>query len=64
MSTAGQQLFDQITAGLWSVLERYRSQGAAKLAGLTADPDFKDTVLNGVLTALGADDIPPAMIWR
>jgi hypothetical protein len=32
MSTVGQQLFFQITAGLWSTLEPYRAQAAAKFA--------------------------------
>jgi hypothetical protein len=54
MSTVGQQLFFQITAGLWSTLERYRAQAAAKLEGLGPEPNFPDSRL---LTALRADDI-------
>jgi hypothetical protein len=58
MSTAGQQLFDQIAAGLWSVLERYRSQAAAVLAGLGPEPGFAGTVLDGhLLQVLRPDDI-------
>ena len=58
MSAAGQDLFDQIADGLWSVLEKYRSQGAAKLASLGPEPGVEGTVLNGLLTSLQADDIP------
>ena len=58
MSTAGQQLFNEISAGLWSVLERYRSQGAAKLATLKPLSGFEGTVLDGrLLEPLNADDI-------
>jgi len=58
MSTAGQQLFDQITSGLWSVLERYRAQAAGPLAGLAAEPGFAGTVLDArLLQALRPDDI-------
>jgi hypothetical protein len=54
MSTAGQQLFFQISAGLWNVLERYRSQAAIKLALLSPEPGFPDPRL---LTAIRPDDI-------
>ena len=54
MSTPGQQLYFQISAGLWSVLERYRSQAATKLAVLDREPGFPDPRL---LTALRAEDI-------
>jgi hypothetical protein len=54
MSTAGQQLFSQISAGLWSALQRYRSQAAAKLESLGPEPGFPDPRL---LTALHPDDI-------
>jgi hypothetical protein len=57
MSTSGQELFNQITAGLWSVLERYRSQAAATLAGLAAEPGVAGTPLAGLLQELRPDDI-------
>jgi hypothetical protein len=59
MGTVGQQLFDDITSGLWSVLERYRTQAAAALAALTPEPGFAGTVLDGrLLQALKPDDVP------
>ena len=61
MSTAGQQLFDDIAAGLWSVLDRYCSQAAATLAVLGPEPGFGGTVLDGrLLQAVRPDDIVPA----
>jgi hypothetical protein len=61
MGTAGQQLFDAITAGLWSVLERYRSQASATLAALTPEPGFAGTILDGrLLQSLHPDDVVAA----
>ncbi len=61
MSKAGQQLFDQIADGLWSVLDRYRAQAALKLSSLNLDPAFAATVLGqNMLETLHADDIPSA----
>ena len=57
MSTSGQELFNQITAGLWSVLERYRSQAAGAIAGLAAEPGVAGTPLDGLLQELRPDDI-------
>ena len=58
MATAGQQLFDSIVAGLWSVVERYRQQAAATLAALTPAPGFDGTLLNNrLLGVLKPDDI-------
>src|SRR4051794_8325733 len=59
MSTAGQQLFNQVSSGLWQVLERYRSQAAATLAALARQPGFGGTSLDGrLLTALRPNDVP------
>jgi hypothetical protein len=60
MATAGQQLFDDIAAGLWSVLESYRSQAAAVLAPLTAEPGVAGTPLDGLLQKLKPNDVVPA----
>jgi hypothetical protein len=58
MGAAGQDLFDQIADGLWSVLEKYRSQGVAKLAVLKAEPGvLQGSPLDGLLESLRADDI-------
>jgi len=57
MGTAGQGLFDQIVDGLWNVLEKYRSQGAARLNGLGPEPGVQGTALDGLLERLRADDI-------
>lgn len=58
MGTAGQQLFTDATTGLWSVLERYRSQAAAVLAALGPEAGFGGTVLDGhLLQALRPDDV-------
>jgi hypothetical protein len=46
MGTPVQQIFSDITAGLWNVLERYRTQARAVLAGLTPEPGFTGTVLD------------------
>ncbi|HKD06725.1 MAG TPA: DUF6603 domain-containing protein [Bryobacteraceae bacterium] len=58
MGTASQQLFNDITTGLWDVLERYRAQAAGVLAGLAAEPGFGGTVLDQrLLQAIKPDDV-------
>jgi|SRR5579871_2261085 len=58
MATPGQQIFSDITAGLWSVLERYRTQAGGVLAGLIPEPGFTGTVLDQrLLQAVRATDI-------
>ncbi|MEO8368640.1 MAG: DUF6603 domain-containing protein [Candidatus Solibacter sp.] len=57
MGTAD-QLFEHIADGLWSVLESYRSQAAARLAGLGPEPGIADPVLKDrLLEPLRPDDI-------
>src|SRR5437867_629027 len=52
MSSVAQKFFDDVAAGLWSVLERYRTEAAGVVAGLGPEPGFGGTVLDGRL--LGA----------
>jgi hypothetical protein len=58
LGSASQQLFNDITSGLWSVLERYRAQAAGVLAGLAPEPGFGGTVLDQrLLKAIKPDDV-------
>ena len=60
MSTLAQTLFNDLAAGLWSVLERYRAQAAGVLAALGPEPGFGGTVLDGrLLGKLRADAVAP-----
>jgi hypothetical protein len=55
---ASQQLFNDITTGLWDVLERYRTQAAGVLASLAPESGFGGTVLDQrLLKAIKPDDV-------
>src|SRR5271165_2012404 len=61
MSTAGQQLFNQVSGALWDLLNRCRSDAAAALAGLGPEPGFAGTVLDGrLLQSIRPDAISSA----
>ena len=47
--SATQDLFNQVVDGLWSALDRTRSQAAGVLEGLGPEPGFGGTVLDGRL---------------
>ena len=48
MSSAGQQLLQEVTTGLWDLLGRCRTQAADVLAGLGLEPGLAGTVLEAV----------------
>ncbi len=59
--SAEQDLYNSVTDGLWSVVDRLRSQAAATLADLTPEPGFTGTPLDQrLLTAFDPSAIAAA----
>ncbi len=61
MSTSGQQLFQTVANALWDVLKQLRQDASGALAGLTPEPGFEGTPLDGrLLQAINPGQISSA----
>lgn len=61
MSTSGQQLFQTVANALWDVLKELRQDASGALAGLTPEPGFEGTPLDGrLLQAINPGQISSA----